>query len=553
MAWEEKNHVLANGPGPFFPGTVSLTSWDGQVGQTGTYGASANRPTGATGADFCGLMIAFGSSRPTFVQTAKSATAATGLTSSTVTFAAANTAGNQLLLDVCWQANNAGQEIISVSDSAGNTWAQACLIRRGPTLATGGISNSYLQTWYCANAAAAGPITVTVSEVGGGQVFKSVCMIVSEYANLGTPAPLPLWQPSTVYALAATITDPYGHTDSVTSIGVAPHQSGTNQPLWSVSGGGTADGNLGWTDGGAGTSMDSHILRSVDADPLNIQMNSGPAFLHLAMAVFGGGSATIAAPTLSNPSGGVVPSTPAQPPGNQPTQPFFANLSPPPLTTPIIDQNSQGAFPIGTPFQNRDNSVPSGDVQQAWSGWFNAVYQFLQALGAAGGAGSLGASIITASYTAGVPDTGRILALNASTAQTFTLPSQPPNGIWNIFVQNIGTGAWTIDPNGLTINNVSGSFTLNSGMGFYLSTDGANYFIETGGGGATSFSRKYTTSWTSQTSVTVTHNLNSTAVLVQVFDASGVQAIPETVTTTSANVVTLTFGASFTGSVVVIG
>jgi hypothetical protein len=63
----------------------------------------------------------------------------------------------------------------------------------------------------------------------------------------------------------------------------------------------------------------------------------------------------------------------------------------------------------------------------------------------------------------------------------------------------------------------------------------------------------YTTSWTSQTSVTVTHNLGTSNVAVMVTNGSGVEVEPESVTCTSANVVTLTFGGVFTGSVVVIG
>ena len=63
----------------------------------------------------------------------------------------------------------------------------------------------------------------------------------------------------------------------------------------------------------------------------------------------------------------------------------------------------------------------------------------------------------------------------------------------------------------------------------------------------------YSTSWTSQTSVMVTHNLNTTAVIVMVYDGSGNQVIPQNVAVTSSTVVTLTFGAAFTGSVVVIG
>lgn len=65
--------------------------------------------------------------------------------------------------------------------------------------------------------------------------------------------------------------------------------------------------------------------------------------------------------------------------------------------------------------------------------------------------------------------------------------------------------------------------------------------------------QKYSTTFTSVTSVTVTHDLNTTAVFIQVFDASGNAVIPENIAVTSANVVTLTFGASFSGSVVVIG
>lgn len=64
---------------------------------------------------------------------------------------------------------------------------------------------------------------------------------------------------------------------------------------------------------------------------------------------------------------------------------------------------------------------------------------------------------------------------------------------------------------------------------------------------------KYQTGFTSSTSVTVTHNLGSSAVLVSVFDGSGNPVIPQSVVVTSANMVTLTFGAAQTGVVLVIG
>lgn len=65
--------------------------------------------------------------------------------------------------------------------------------------------------------------------------------------------------------------------------------------------------------------------------------------------------------------------------------------------------------------------------------------------------------------------------------------------------------------------------------------------------------QRFTQSWTAQTSVTVTHNIGSTSVLVQVFDGSGNIVTPQNIAITSGNVVTLTFGAAFTGSVLVIG
>jgi hypothetical protein len=72
-------------------------------------------------------------------------------------------------------------------------------------------------------------------------------------------------------------------------------------------------------------------------------------------------------------------------------------------------------------------------------------------------------------------------------------------------------------------------------------------------GMALSVVRQVTASWTSQTSVTVTHNLATTSVVVQVYDASGNQVTPENIQATDANDVVLTFGVSFTGSAVIIG
>jgi hypothetical protein len=100
---------------------------------------------------------------------------------------------------------------------------------------------------------------------------------------------------------------------------------------------------------------------------------------------------------------------------------------------------------------------------------------------------------------------------------------------------------------------VSGIANLESGSGVTVTDLGSGNYQFSAIVSSVPTASKYTASWTAQISVTVTHNLGTTAVLVQVFDGSGNAVIPENVKITSANVVTLTFGASFTGSAVVIG
>lgn len=72
-----------------------------------------------------------------------------------------------------------------------------------------------------------------------------------------------------------------------------------------------------------------------------------------------------------------------------------------------------------------------------------------------------------------------------------------------------------------------------------------------GGGGVS----KYSTTFSSATTVTVTHSLGTSNVLVQVFDNSSppVYIIPAGIEITNSNTVTITFAASQSGSVVVIG
>jgi hypothetical protein len=71
-----------------------------------------------------------------------------------------------------------------------------------------------------------------------------------------------------------------------------------------------------------------------------------------------------------------------------------------------------------------------------------------------------------------------------------------------------------------------------------------------GSGGV--MSDDYTTSWIAQTSVVVKHNLATTAVCIEVMDSTGLVTLPESVTVQDANTAVLTFGAAFTGAVIVI-
>jgi hypothetical protein len=66
---------------------------------------------------------------------------------------------------------------------------------------------------------------------------------------------------------------------------------------------------------------------------------------------------------------------------------------------------------------------------------------------------------------------------------------------------------------------------------------------------------KYTQTFSAVTSVVCAHGLGTTAVVVQVWDngSPSSQVIPQTCVVTDANTVTLTFGISFSGSVVIFG
>lgn len=76
--------------------------------------------------------------------------------------------------------------------------------------------------------------------------------------------------------------------------------------------------------------------------------------------------------------------------------------------------------------------------------------------------------------------------------------------------------------------------------------------MESGAGSGGVLSDTYTASWVDATVVTITHNLGTTDVCIEVFDAARTVFEPETVKVLDANTAVLSFGAPFTGSVVVI-
>lgn len=111
--------------------------------------------------------------------------------------------------------------------------------------------------------------------------------------------------------------------------------------------------------------------------------------------------------------------------------------------------------------------------------------------------------------------------------------------IWQVY----NAAGLKVDPQSQTVTNAN-TITLTFGVAF----TGTCTVLGTG---TRNGNTVYQTSWSAQTSVTVTHNLGTTAVLVQVLDGSGLLIDPQTTTITSSNVVTLTFGVAFTGSVTV--
>jgi hypothetical protein len=93
-----------------------------------------------------------------------------------------------------------------------------------------------------------------------------------------------------------------------------------------------------------------------------------------------------------------------------------------------------------------------------------------------GGGGLNGVNVQTADYTILSGDNGKNVILNSGAAHIFTLPAAPPSVTWTVFISTIGTGALTVNRNGLTIDGVAANLPLEQFEGLSIWTDGSNYF-----------------------------------------------------------------------------
>lgn len=140
-----------------------------------------------------------------------------------------------------------------------------------------------------------------------------------------------------------------------------------------------------------------------------------------------------------------------------------------------------------------------------------------------------------------IPGTATATAFQSSDT-THTSLIQVIPGLNTNFAVAIGTGLW-----GMFLDSAnSNKLTRQDSMGNKVVIEGA-----AGGGGSI-----YTQSFTSQTSVALTHNMNLnpiTAFTVSCYDSTNAVIYPSSVTATNAYTVTVTFAVATTGSCTVLG
>lgn len=91
-----------------------------------------------------------------------------------------------------------------------------------------------------------------------------------------------------------------------------------------------------------------------------------------------------------------------------------------------------------------------------------------------------GTNVQTANYTILTGDAGKNIVANSGSAITFKLPASSPSASFSVFVENIGAGTLTLDPNGPNLDGSASTLALKTNQGCYVSTDNTNYFSERG-------------------------------------------------------------------------
>jgi len=85
-----------------------------------------------------------------------------------------------------------------------------------------------------------------------------------------------------------------------------------------------------------------------------------------------------------------------------------------------------------------------------------------------------------ANYTATLEDSGKLIVFSSATPVTLHLPATVPSSSWFVLVENIGSGALTIDRNGNTIDSVASNLTVPTSQGVFIGSGGTSYFTERG-------------------------------------------------------------------------
>lgn len=195
-----------------------------------------------------------------------------------------------------------------------------------------------------------------------------------------------------------------------------------------------------------------------------------------------------------------------------------------PVSLQIIGvSNSAGAYEIQTSAAHNLITGDAGFVDSSLfpslaGGWLvtaiDATHLVLQGsvfqLGYPGGANFIaardvsawvaipgGVNLQTANYTAVTGDSGKLISFTLAggsppTSATLKLPAVAPSASWWIAVEDVGPGALTIDPNGLSLDGVTpvgsppigASLSLAQNQGLFIFSDGTSYWTCRGMGGS---------------------------------------------------------------------